>query len=71
LGSAATLRGLGVRCLVIDTSQRPHANAERLAAAMAGLYLPLPHADAAALSRAVQATATPAEPNKGRVGAAR
>lgn len=55
LESAAVLRAAGVRCMVIDTSQRPHPNAERLAGALGGVYLPLPHADAAALNRAVQA----------------
>jgi magnesium chelatase subunit D len=55
LDSGAVLRGTGVRSMVIDTAPRPHVNAERLAESMGGVYLPLPHADAAALSRAVQA----------------
>jgi len=54
LEAAAALRVAGVRCMVIDTSPRPHANAERLAEAMQGTYLPLPHADARTLSLAVQ-----------------
>ena len=44
----------GVRCMVIDTSPRPHTNAARLAESLDGVYLPLPHADAAKLSDAVQ-----------------
>jgi magnesium chelatase subunit D len=59
LDSATALRLTGVRSMVIDTSPRPHANAERLAGALRGHYLPLPHADAAALSRAVQSAAPP------------
>jgi magnesium chelatase subunit D len=55
LESAAVLRAASVRCMVIDTSPRPHPNAERLAGALGGIYLPLPHADAAALNRVVQA----------------
>lgn len=55
LESAAALRVAGVRCMVIDTSPRPHANAARLAESLDGFYLPLPHADAAKLSDAVQA----------------
>jgi magnesium chelatase subunit D len=55
LESAVALRIAGIRSLVIDTSPRPHANAARLAEAMAGTYLPLPHADAQALSNLVQA----------------
>jgi magnesium chelatase subunit D len=55
LDSAAVLHLSGVRGMLIDTAPRPHRNAQRLADAMRGLYLPLPHADAAALSRAVQA----------------
>ncbi len=54
LEAAAALRVAGVRCMVIDTSPRPHVNAERLAEAMYATYLPLPHADAQTLSRAVQ-----------------
>jgi magnesium chelatase subunit D len=55
LESAAGLRFAGVRCMVIDTSPRPHTSAERLADALDGVYLPLPHADARKLSEAVQA----------------
>jgi magnesium chelatase subunit D len=54
LHCAAALRLAGVRSMVIDTSPRPHHNAEQLADAMAGSYLPLPHADATTLLSAVQ-----------------
>ena len=52
----------GVRCsrlkaLVIDTSARPEPAARRLADAMAAPYLPLPRADAGAISRTVRAAA--------------
>lgn len=50
---AAMLRLLGARCMVVDTSVRPHAHGEELAQAMGGNYLPLPHADAGLLSRVV------------------
>ncbi len=52
-------RRLGARplaALVVDTAPRPEPLAQRLAAEMRALYLPLPHADAARLSRAVQST---------------
>jgi magnesium chelatase subunit D len=52
--SAATrLRETGVDAVVVDTSPRPGPLAQRLAAAMQARYLPLPRADAAAVSRAV------------------
>lgn len=57
LESATALRLTGVRCMVIDTSPRPHTSAARLADAMQGVYLPLPHADAAKLSGAVRQAA--------------
>jgi magnesium chelatase subunit D len=52
----------GVRCsrlkaLVIDTSARPEPAARRLTDAMAAPYLPLPRADAGAISRTVRAAA--------------
>jgi magnesium chelatase subunit D len=52
--SAATrMRELGVDAVVLDTSPRPGPLAERLAEAMQARYLPLPRADAAAVSRAL------------------
>ncbi len=50
---AAMLRLLGARCMVVDTSVRPHVHGEELAQAMDGIYLPLPHADAGLLSRVI------------------
>lgn len=54
LAAAAVLRGCRVPTMVIDTSPRPHPNAEALARALNGRYLPLPHADAAMLRDSVQ-----------------
>lgn len=51
--AARALRAAGVAAMVIDTSPRPHPLAERLAREMDARYVPLPHADAAAMSRAV------------------
>ncbi|MGQ0455682.1 MAG: magnesium chelatase subunit D [Hyphomicrobium sp.] len=57
LASARVLALAGVSSLVIDTSPHPADQSEKLAKAMAAIYLPLPHADAASLSRAVKAAA--------------
>lgn len=57
LAAARQLCALRLRCMVIDTSPRPHPNAEALARALGGRYLPLPHADAAALRDSVEAAA--------------
>lgn len=57
LAAARQLRAAGLTALLVDTSPRPQGQAEALAQAMNAQYLPLPHADAVALSRAVQATA--------------
>ncbi|MBS0252212.1 MAG: magnesium chelatase subunit D [Proteobacteria bacterium] len=53
--AAEMLRDMGVPSLVIDTSAKPNAPAERLADAMGARYLPLPHANADTLSKAVKA----------------
>jgi len=53
IAAAQQLRAAGLAALVIDTSPRTHPLAQRLAREMSGRYLPLPRADAAALSRAV------------------
>ena len=55
LAAAGQLRAEGHLVLLIDTAARPTPQARALATAMAARYLPLPYADAAALSRAVQA----------------
>ena len=55
LAAARRLRDTGARVLLVDTSARPHAPNQRLALQMGARYLPLPYADAATLSRTVQA----------------
>ncbi|MFN9745884.1 MAG: magnesium chelatase subunit D [Betaproteobacteria bacterium] len=55
LAAARRLRGLGVQCLLVDTSVRPEPAAAALALAMGARYLALPQADARVLSGAVQA----------------
>lgn len=54
LAAARSLRGRGLKALLIDTSPRPAPAGRRLASEMAATYLPLPHADAVRMSRAVQ-----------------
>ncbi len=66
LESALPLRLAGVRSLVIDTSPRPHASAERLAEALQGHYLPLPHSESARLAAAMQGAGIGVSP--GRLG---
>ncbi len=55
LSAARRLRETGLRVLLVDTSVRPHAPNAHLARQMGARYLPLPYADAASLSRIVQA----------------
>jgi magnesium chelatase subunit D len=57
LAAARLLDAGGFSALLVDTSPRPQAQAQELAHAMGARYLPLPYADAAVLSRAVQAGA--------------
>jgi magnesium chelatase subunit D len=57
LAAGRMLRAAAVACIVVDTSPRPAPGAKRLAAEMGALYLPLPYADAATLSRAVRGAA--------------
>jgi magnesium chelatase subunit D len=52
--AALRLRLQGVSAMLIDTSQRPQPLAEKLAADMAAQYVPLPYANAAAISKAAQ-----------------
>lgn len=56
LAAARRMRAAGLNALLVDTSPRPQPLAERFATEMNARYLPLPHADAVAVSRAVQAT---------------
>jgi magnesium chelatase subunit D len=55
LASARAFRVAELKALVVDMSPRPRPDAENLANTMGAVYLPLPHADAKALSGAVQA----------------
>jgi magnesium chelatase subunit D len=55
--AARALRASAVAAMVIDTSPRPHPLAERLATELDARYVPLPHADAAAMSRAIGSVA--------------
>ncbi len=55
LASARAFRVAELKALVVDMSPRPRPDAEHLAQEMGAVYLPLPHADARALSGAVQA----------------
>ncbi len=50
MAAAASLRLVGIRCLLIDTSPRPQEEGRRIAVAMGARYVPLPFADAMALS---------------------
>jgi magnesium chelatase subunit D len=59
LSAARGVRGASLKALVIDTSARPEPAARRLADAMAAPYLPLPRADAGAISRTVRAVQAP------------
>jgi len=52
---ARALRATGTRALVIDIGNRPSAPARGIAEAMGAVYLPLPRADARALSGALGA----------------
>jgi len=54
--AARQLRAAGITAVLVDTSPRPGASGAQLAAEMGARYLPLPHADAKALSRAVLAS---------------
>lgn len=55
--AAKVFRVMGLKAVLIDTSPRPQERGARIAAEMGATYLPLPYADAAAMSRAVQAVA--------------
>jgi magnesium chelatase subunit D len=53
--AAGAVRAAGVTTLLVDTSPRAQPLAGRLAVDMGAIYLPLPAADAASLSRSVRA----------------
>ena len=63
LAAARLFRAAGASALVLDIAPRPGEAAVRLAAAMGARYIPLPYADAQALSRAVMAAAPKAAGN--------
>ncbi|MDD2861911.1 MAG: VWA domain-containing protein [Acidiphilium sp.] len=56
-GAAQSCAAAGLAAMVIDTAPRRNPFAAELARLMEGRYLPLPFADAAALSHAVRAQA--------------
>jgi magnesium chelatase subunit D len=56
ISAARQLRAAGISAVLVDTSPRPNASGETFAKEMGARYLPLPHADAATLSKAVQAS---------------
>lgn len=57
LAAARQWRTTGATALVLDTSPQPAAQAQSVAVAMGASYLPLPHADARAMSQAVRLAA--------------
>ncbi len=61
LTSARALRAEGFTALLIDTAPHPKPMARKLAEEMGATYVPLPYADAAAISSAVRATTRQSE----------
>ncbi|RAI39178.1 magnesium chelatase ATPase subunit D [Rhodoplanes roseus] len=61
LASARALRAAGLTALLVDTAPHPRPLARKIAAEMDAMYLPLPYADAAAISGAVKAVTPPRE----------
>ena len=62
LDAARSLRSLGFTALLVDSSPKPQALAQRLAVEMGATYLPLPYANAALLSKAASTAATSPRP---------
>jgi magnesium chelatase subunit D len=56
MSAARTLRAAGISIVLVDTSPRPGPSGAQLASEMGARYLPLPHADATTLSKAVLAS---------------
>lgn len=56
MNAARQLGAAGIAAVLVDTSPRPGASGEAVAREMGARYLPLPHADAAMLSKAVLAS---------------
>lgn len=65
LAAARLVRVSGVRAILIDTSPRSQAIAQRLATEMGATYLPLPYANAPVLSAAVQAATASTTASRG------
>ncbi len=59
LAAARQMRAARLAALLVDTSPQPQPAAQRLAAEMGAIYLPLPYAGAATLSQAVRAASAP------------
>ena len=56
VSAARQLRSAGITAVLVDTSPRPGPSGAQLASEMGARYLPLPHADATTLSKAVRAS---------------
>ena len=56
MSAARQLRAAGITAVLVDTSPRPGVSGENFAREMGARYLPLPHADATTLSKAVLAS---------------
>jgi magnesium chelatase subunit D len=56
MAAARQFRAAGISAVLVDTSSRPGPAGAQLASEMGARYLPLPHADATALSKAVLAS---------------
>jgi magnesium chelatase subunit D len=56
---ARAWRTIGAASVVIDTAARPEAGLKRLSLTLGGTYLPLPRADAARMSAALEASLAP------------
>jgi magnesium chelatase subunit D len=56
---ARAWRAIGAASVVIDTASRPEAGLKRLSLTLGGTYLPLPRADAARMSTALEASLAP------------
>jgi magnesium chelatase subunit D len=56
VAAARQLRAAGISAVLVDTSPRPGPLGQTLAREMGARYLPLPHADATTLSKAVKAS---------------
>lgn len=56
MSAARQLGAAGINAVLVDTSPRPGASGEAVAREMGARYLPLPHADATMLSKAVLAS---------------